>query len=197
MIKNLMNNFISKFTGYYFTKTDSYRIRASTEFAKKYFKNKEIIGAEIGVFEGSNSKFLLRNLNFKKLYLIDPYGNYSDNQTVEKYDSCLQKRTLKAERKAKRRLKKYSNKIIWIKKPSSKAIKEIKEKLDYIYIDGNHRYPYVKEDIEKYYKILASKGILSGHDIGDKEVQRAFWEFVIKNKLTSNILREDWWIEKK
>lgn len=38
------------------------------------------------------------------------------------------------------------------------------ESLDYVYIDGNHAYDYVKLDLETWYPKLKKGGILAGHD---------------------------------
>lgn len=50
------------------------------------------------------------------------------------------------------------------RKTSSEAAKHITESLDYVYIDGNHQYEYVLEDISKYYSLLKSGGTLVGHN---------------------------------
>jgi len=52
--------------------------RHSVRFAKNYFKNKPITVIEIGTYEGFNAKSMLKTLNINKIYLIDPYEEYSD-----------------------------------------------------------------------------------------------------------------------
>ena len=41
-------------------------------------------------------------------------------------------------------------------------------KLDFVYIDGNHQYDYVINDIKLSLKKLKKNGIISGHDYGSK-----------------------------
>jgi len=189
-IERTINKILRK-KGYAIIKLKEGLTRDSTKFAKKYFGNKKLNIAEIGVFEGTNANNLLKELNINKIYLIDPY----EIKLWEGYSDAI----INAEKKAHRLLKHYKNKIIWIKNSSEKAISRIKENLDFVYIDGNHQYEYVKKDIESYWRILKKGGILAGNDTQIPDVSRAFWEFVIKNKLNKKkfyYTDEDWWILK-
>ena len=136
-----------------------YPERYAVIMAKKIFLGKEIIACEVGTFEGKHALQMLRKLNIKKLYLIDPYINYEDYS-----NDRSSKKVDKAREIAHRLLKDYEDKIVWIDKMSNDAINDIKEKLDFIYIDGNHYYPYIDNDIKNYYKLLKDDGIISGHD---------------------------------
>ena len=84
------------------------------------------------------------------------------------------------------------------------AISSIAEPLDFVYIDGNHKYEFIVEDIENYYKLLKPGGWLAGHDYCFRaktpiDVKRAVDEFVLKTNLelhTSDGEFPDWWIQK-
>jgi len=166
--------------------------REAIKFAKIYFKLNPITAIEVGVFEGENAKSILKNLNIDRIFLIDPYKKYDD---YKKEGNCIN--IVKAKQKAFKRLKRFSNKIIWILDYSSNASKEIKRKVDFVYIDGNHKYKYVKDDLENYWKLIKNGGIMSGHDIQCLDVSKAVIEFCNKNKLELNIGdRRDWWIKK-
>jgi len=166
--------------------------RFSTEEIKKTFGNKELVGVEIGVSSGNNAKSILQNLNIKKLYLIDPYKNYLEwDDSDGMYTS--QKNLNKKKQKAKKKLRDYSDKIIWIEKKSEDVLNDIPNNLDFVYIDGNHRYKFVKQDIENYYPKLKKGGILAGHDFNEFEIVKAVFEFISKNKLVlHNVKRKDW-----
>ena len=169
--------------------------RHSTRFAKNHFKNKKIIAVEIGSLRGYNAESILKELNVEKLYIVDPYERYVD---YVKSEPKTVNELLVAKRKAKKRLKKYLKKIVWIKKLSDDAIHDIPENVDFIYIDGNHEYEYVKRDMENYYKKLKKNGILAGHDITSfKGVGHALVEFCSKRKIKPMITVSDWWIIKK
>jgi len=170
--------------------------RPSIGFIKKTFGNKELVGAEIGVYKGENSLSILKTLKIKKLYLIDPYKKYNN------YDNPYDENIFDFEKimkKAKKLLKKYP--VEFIRKFSIDASVGI-EKLDFVYIDGNHTYDFVKEDIQTYWNKLKKGGVLAGHDIENGEyednngVVDAVMEFVYKNKLRLFIQSPDWWIVK-
>src|SRR3989344_3021558 len=97
---------------------------------------------------------------------------------------------------------KHIIKILPIKKNYAKdAVKDIKEKLDFIYIDADHDYEPVKKDIELYYKLLHKGGVLSGDDIQNRKIPngvgKALAEFAVKNNLDFFIEGNNWWIIKK
>jgi len=164
--------------------------RESIKFAKEYFKNKKIFAAEIGVFFGYNSRDLNKFLNISKLYLIDPYEKYEGYKKDSAYN------LLKRAKKNSHKINKKKN-IFWIEKFSDKAVKDIKEDLDFLYIDGNHEYEFVKKDLELYWKKIKKGGIMAGHDIQYRGVSKALLEFANKNNLEVNFGdRRDWWIIK-
>lgn len=170
--------------------------RHSVRFAKKKFGRNPVTVVEIGTFEGYNAESILKNLNVKKMYIVDPYLEYEDYFTSEPEKTKLNLSV--AQRKAKNRLKKYSNKIVWIRKTSDDALKDIPKNVDFIYVDGNHEYEYVKKDMENYYEKIGSKGILAGHDITSfPGVGEALVEFCSEKKIKPSITVTDWWVEKK
>ena len=154
---------------------------------------KDVIGVEIGVYKGKNALSILKTLNVKKLYLIDPYVYYDDYGDVaggqKAFDKLLEK-TIKT-------LKGYEDRYVLIKKTANDALIDIPNNLDFVYIDGNHKYDYVKQDIENYYPKLKSGGILAGHDIENENsehdgVVKAVLDFVRKHKLQVKIKSPDW-----
>jgi len=168
--------------------------RHSVRFAKKIFGGKKIIAIEIGTFQGYHAENILKELNIEKLYLVDPYEEYIQEGTLGKTKGSLSK----AERFARNKLKRFGDRIFWVKKYSDDAVKDFKEKVDFIYIDGNHDYKFVKEDMENYFKILKKGGVMGGHDItGGFGVEQALVEFCYENKLVPRISRTDWWVVKK
>ncbi len=169
------------------------RPKESVKFARKYFKGKEIVVIEIGVFKGENAQDVLSNLNVKKIFLIDPYLKYGDYKSD---GSCEE--VLAAKVKAHNLLNEYSSKIKWIEDYSEKAVHRFKnDSLDFVYVDGNHTYPYVKGDLKLYWDKVKVGGILAGHDIQLFNVSKALLEFANKNKLDVHFGdRRDWWIVK-
>jgi len=162
----------------------------------KETKKDNLRGVEIGTECGENAFRILKALPIKKLYLIDPYLEYGESkETFERTQNFLNK----DERIAKKRLRRFGDKIVFIKKTSEKAIEDIPNNLDFVYIDGNHDYEFVKKDIELYYSKVKIGGVFGGHDFyrnGNKEgVARAVLErFNIKDLYFDDI---DWWIIKR
>ncbi len=166
-------------------------------------KGKDLIGAEIGVFRGVHALSMLKRLDIKKLYLIDPYEMYDGFNCKEELEGGENINILSnAEKRARKRLRKYEDKIVWIKKYSEDAIKDIKEELDFVYIDAAHDYINVTKDIKNYYPLVKEGGIFGGHDIDNgvskphEGLTKAVLEFVNKFKLTLFVGNNDWWCKK-
>ena len=152
--------------------------------------DKGLVGAEIGVLYGLHAATIFRNLNIKKLYLIDTYeeyGNYGFPAKRNRTGNLIREM-------AKHRLRKHDNKLIWIQKYSNDAINDVPDDLDFVYIDGNHEYQYVSKDIELYYPKVKKGGFIGGHDINNPEVVWAVTDFLrANNKTDFHIFRHDWW----
>lgn len=158
-----------------------------------------LIGVEIGVKYADNAVNMLNNLNIDKLYLVDPYKYYDEYDSDYKQD-YVDKSLDDSYKIAKKNLLPYRNKVKIIKNYSSKAIDKIPDNLDFVYIDGNHEYDYVKEDLELYYKKLKIGGYIGGHDFGTHRlgVMKAVIDFIQENNLKSYGNREiDFWIIKE
>jgi hypothetical protein len=147
--------------------------------AKQHFKDSvDLVGVEIGVYEAVNALSILRELPVKHLYLIDPYTDTS---------FCLFI--------AKQRISQYPQASL-LRATSREAINEIKLlSLDFVYVDGDHTYGTVKDDIEQYFSITKENGIVGGHDY--KDVKLAVDEFVANTNLKLNLRGADWWVIKQ
>lgn len=73
-----------------------------------------------------------------------------------------------------------------IKLPSKDAAKLYEDKsLDFVFIDADHAYENVKDDIHAWYTKVKSGGKIAGHDYDQSGVRRAVGEF-FKNKVNDN-----------
>lgn len=163
---------------------------------------KGLTGCEIGVYKGNHSESLLSTSSIRKLYLIDPYDLYDNYIEGHAHYGVDQSPLSEAQKEAINRLLEYKDQIVWLNLKSEDACKEISEKLDFVYIDGNHAYDFVKADIENYYLLLKAGGILGGHDFYNgycrehDGVIKAVTEFAVTNKLVLQVELPDWWIVK-
>jgi hypothetical protein len=170
-------------------------LRGTIEAIKQKFLNQAVNGVEIGVFKGCHAENILKTLNVETIYLVDPYESYVDN-----WDQTSSEALTNAYFSARRKLAKYQNKVVWVKKPSEQAVNSIPDNLDFVYIDGNHNYSFVKKDIQLYYPKIKRGGILGGHNFEIKfmGVAQAVVEFTVEQGLTLQGKAPcDWWIEKK
>ena len=167
--------------------------RAAILYIKEVMNGKKLCGAEIGVAAGVHAEDIMTMLNMKKLYLIDPYEPYVEV-------GRLHTDYLADKQKAALRLKRFGEKVEFIYQGSDGAATLIPNGLDFVYIDGNHTYEYVKSDIETYYPKITDHGVLSGHDFGrayNGDVVRAVVEFVSKHNLKLEIgSGADWFLQK-
>jgi hypothetical protein len=115
------------------------------------------IGAEIGVYKGEfTEKFCKVGL---RMYAIDPWLGYSGSgRSEEKQD----KQDLQYNETVKR-LEPYDCMVFRL--TSMEAVNYFKDNFfDFVYIDGNHAFPYIAEDVYEWTKKVRPGGIVSGHD---------------------------------
>ena len=115
------------------------------------------VGAEIGVDKGHFSeKFCQVGLT---LYAIDPWRIYKDFRAARG-----QRRFDKQYEEAKSYLAGYPNCIV-IRKTSMEAVADFADgSLDFVYIDANHEFRYIAEDLVEWTKKVRRGGIVAGHD---------------------------------
>lgn len=131
------------------------------------FVKPEHTGVEIGVFRGDSSVEFLNNCTY--MYFIDPCVEYAENPD---------KNWFTPEKEYLEKLQPYAGRFAFIKGFSADVAPCIPE-VDFIFIDANHQYSYVKQDIELYWPKVRSGGFLCGHDYsgGHPGVTKAVDEF--------------------
>lgn len=120
-------------------------------------------GAEIGVAFGGHSEAILQHTGVEKLYAIDSYRHrpeYEDPMNLSQHVfDRLYERT-------GQRLSVFGNRVQQIRLDSVQAAEKIDESLDFVYIDGDHSYQGVRDDIEAWFRVIREGGIIAGHDYG-------------------------------
>ncbi len=143
------------------------------DFCNIINEKKYKVGVEIGLGFGSHSEFLLKNSNLTKLYSIDPF----DISIAEYYDGL--ESTIK-------KLTPFGDRSTFIRKTSEDAISEFEDNsIDFIYVDGDHRYELALLDLRLWYPKLKKGGLFSGHDYigGQPGVINAVNEFAQQNNI--------------
>ncbi len=146
--------------------------------------SKPINAVEIGSYYGASSCFIAEALSKKsKLYCIDTWENDKMiNEGDDPNDENLKPKDTYNEFLIN--TKKYKRKIISIRKWSTQAIDDVKkqiDKIDFLFIDGDHNYEGVKKDWELYSPLLKSGSVIAFHDTGwAKGVLKVIHEDVLK-----------------
>lgn len=117
-------------------------------------------GAEIGVFKGEFSKHILSNWD-GTLYMIDVWRALGE----EYLDSSNHREHLSAYSEAMNNISGYEDRGIMLRADSKIASDMFPDDtFDFVYIDANHAYDFVKQDIELWYPKVKWGGYLMGHD---------------------------------
>jgi hypothetical protein len=156
--------------------------------------SKGSICAEIGVYKGEYSETVLSLVKPVKLHLIDPW-QYQDD---ERYATSLygggigkdQKNmdSIYAAVQARFADPIESGVVTTHRLPSGLAVALFKDNyFDWVYIDGDHQYEFVKNDLENFYKKLKEGGFLICDDYdlqgwwGDGVI-KAVHEFLVSHQ---------------
>jgi predicted O-methyltransferase YrrM len=131
------------------------------------------IGVEIGVSRGQSALALFEH-GVRFLWLVDPWAPYDgDPQSPEYHESVY--------RIAMTTLAPYGGKHAHLRMVSAEAARYIPAPVDFVFVDGDHRYEWVKKDLELYWPKIRPGGKLCGHDYTDNadtcQVKRAVDEF--------------------
>jgi hypothetical protein len=140
-------------------------------------------GAEIGVCDGRYSEILMKTIPNLMLIGVDPYipyDGYKDFRKETTLDSKLAQ--------AKKLLSPFPNYFLIISRSLEASTLIPNESIDFVFIDANHEYEYVLQDIKAWYPKVRKGGIVSGHDYynfksGRGGVVKAVDEFVKDNNL--------------
>lgn len=113
-------------------------------------------GAEIGVADGRYSEILCQKISGLELFSIDPWTPYEGNWRNTEYQK-------NAYLKAEDRLRKYN--VHLLAQTSLTAATDFQdESLDFVFIDGDHRFDPVMLDILLWAPKVRKGGIVAGHD---------------------------------
>lgn len=125
------------------------------------------IFVEIGTHSGVFSEYLLNNVTVKpyRFICVDPYkayDEYEDSINNHNMENVLQE--------ARNRTSKYQDIVYFLRDESVGASRQFNnDSVDFIYIDGNHKYKYVMQDLEYWWPKLKKGGIIVGDDCCDYE----------------------------
>ena len=135
------------------------------EVIDQLLKNKNpLLGAEIGVKEGRFIAHMLRNYPLITMYAVDPWESQpKGNETYTEWDFN------KIYNEYRQKVKPYSNRCTELRMYSEKAADLVENgSLDFVFIDAQHDYDSIKQDIALWEPKVKRGGLLSGHDYHPK-----------------------------
>jgi hypothetical protein len=157
-------------------------------------------GVEVGVYRGEFSRDLLRSWHCTRLNSIDPWkefpaGDYPDvlNTSQPEQDASYAH--------ASSTLAPFASRSRILRLTSDEGAKLFPEKsLDFVYLDAQHHYEAVRDDIGLWRSKVASGGVIGGHDYFDGArtsglygVKQAVDEFVAQSGYSLIVTREPNW----
>jgi len=177
---------------HYFKNKVSYNKKFKRNHLISQLKKNSII-AEIGVWKGDFSQKIVENCKPNKFILVD---SWIFDKTirgcapqVEDKEPLNQIYFDQAYNETKLKFKYHSNVSIY-KSNSKEASKKFEDNFfDYIYIDAEHSYSAVRQDLEYWFPKLKKNGYIFGDDYHWREedyslsVERAYQEFFKINKI--------------
>ena len=124
----------------------------------------EVDRTKIGVYRGNSSQSLRCCFPKASLYLIDPWVLYDAYRSPTA--GPISKKAEDYEQAYLYVKEVFSNdpKAQILRKTSLEAAALVPNDLDLVFIDGNHDYEYVKQDIALWQPKIRKGGILAGHD---------------------------------
>jgi predicted O-methyltransferase YrrM len=170
-------------------------LRPSAKFAASLF-NYPLTVIEVGVYLGENALAMLENMQIQMLYLVDPYELNKGYDAVQEGDNLPPEDAFRISQN----LIGNRDNVRWIKETSEIAALRNYGFIDYIYIDGDHRYESVRKDLINWWPKLKPGGVIGGHDYHSdfkpeihQGVDKAVDEFFGSGIQTEEI---DWWVVK-
>jgi len=123
-------------------------------------------GVEVGVHLGENACRILEEYQ-GTVDLIDPWINLPD----EEYDDAINNGNRNSDfENCRNKLGVFQGRVNYHQKRSIEAVDSFSdESLDFVFIDGNHKYEYVKADLEAWYPKVRQGGIIAGDDYIKKD----------------------------
>ncbi len=159
------------------------------EHLRKLFGN-PMVGAEIGVGDGGTTVPLLRAFPEMQLYAVDPWEIGDPENTTASLVTTDRLRLLRETFLVN--IRGLTDRVVVLPMMSVDACERVKDgELDFAFIDGDHRYQAVHDDLWAWWPKLRNGGIMICHDYRARRyygVIQAVTEFCLEHNLTIEML---------
>jgi hypothetical protein len=165
---------------------------------------KQAACAEIGVWKGEFTDQIVEHTCPKKLYLVDPW-EYQPDFPNRMYGGKIAKEQAAMDTIFEDVRKRFESKdeVELLRAPSSEALNQMEDcSLDWVYVDGNHFYEYVKSDLEKCFDKVRPGGFITGddYDWGEEHeypIRRAVGELIEAKPVEVETIKDGQYILRK
>lgn len=152
-----------------------------------HFGNKRIVGVEIGVLGASGTVAMLNRMPNLCVYAVDPWKHIEGKNFEAERDQAYHDANYE---EAKHRTEEFGKRVMLIRATSDEAFEMLPGPFDFIWIDGSHDEPDVRNDVHKWKTKVKPGGIIGGHDI-----QISYIEKIVREELGEFNRGDDfvWW----
>jgi SAM-dependent methyltransferase len=151
-------------------------------------------GVEVGVYKGEYTEILAKS--GLTIFGVDPWSSYEEYPYMygQPTDQDRQDRLYE---EASKRLAPYPN-VSLLRETSMEAVKRFDDNsIDFVYIDGNHSFKYVAEDICEWVKKVKPGGFVCGHDYIYANPTNFHVHYVIDAYIASHAIKKFWVLGRK
>ena len=139
-------------------------------------------GVEVGTNRGKFASFVCTVNPMLHLTCIDPWITYEGNSVSQETQDAVYKYAVK-------HLAKFN--ITIMRKTSMEAVQLFSDSsIDFVYIDGNHAFDYVLQDIVQWAAKVKNDGIILVHDYCLRDVQYAVDSYTSFHHIVPYITKE-------
>lgn len=157
-------------------------------------------GVEVGVFKGEFSRQLLRTWRCSSLVSVDPWREFPPGEYIDICNLSQADHDLNFQGTVER-LRPFDQRSRILRGTSQEAATQVADSsLDFVYLDAQHHYEAVRNDIELWHPKVKRGGVLGGHDYLDGRletglygVKKAVDEFAVANGYALVLTQERNW----
>jgi hypothetical protein len=150
--------------------------------------------AEVGIGYGTHAKYILKTTNVDKLYLIDPMQYYPNDAFADDIMRCIPESPKNNFNELysliQQELSPWKDRFTWFRTNSLDITNDqiADSELDCVFVDGDHSYEAVIQDLPFWWKKVRVGGRMLGDDYWMDSVARAVNQFARENNLVPEFL---------
>lgn len=147
---------------------------------RTHFAGRSVVCAELGIFKGESIPIFLENLNIQEYHGCDLFEDYEELDGAREFMRVHGN----AEHLRLQNMYRNDSRVTIHKGLTVEVVRKFPDNyFDLIFIDANHEYPFIKQDLQDWFPKMKKEGIFSGDDFFYPPVAKAVKEFSEQHKL--------------